>query len=691
MSIYNGLGQLALPVEQEHGRTLTVTKTAAGAQSWHTDMWSGQRTDFMCDMWSMLRSTAFATATFLTRQSPVPSLCLTPPEAQDNAKSLFLAVLGYLGEEVLLQEEHMSVPPGCFHGLLAESPEVRTSCAAYCHELWKRLLQLEHDAHTNVTCHNHVQALLWPQWSWIRHLFIALSETNWQELPADIRTELLESTFVVGTKMVEDSINFVRAVKKTNTVGHLGPLAIWQRLQQSGLLADNDVQEVPPLESESSMDVEVLTERDLEAKYNEYSLGDAALQEILAGNTFAHPGPRAMHNIPLATSRVFAGHLDSIRYDLNFISKLGCIGQVLYDSAGHNDEALLVMKVSGHGVVTWRCTSRVLSAGDTVRELVPLQGKRSAEGVFAAPWKLVTLVAPVSRWSMTPVTVLPPLWKPTETQPYANPHASIMLIEDRIENTSLLRAAAKDGFRHCTVPDLQSLIRHMEWSVNPMPHTERDLTATCLEHALPEATAEERQRLFDMRHYRHESRVKGVIDEDAVRGLMGALEPDEAAIAEARLSKAAQGKRKHDATERSSTENAQHTASASSRQHPSSSSGAASSSNAPLQSVDVSATAVQPGATVGRRAAYPADKQFDIHEGRRMCPPGATLAIHTDRSWQVKYPKKPTNPRSKSVTWGPVTGYTYNGALRACLEWAWAAYTEDTKLPSTMDFTGWPA
>ena len=73
-----------------------------------------------------------------------------------------------------------------------------------------------------------------------------------------------------------------------------------------------------------------------------------------------------------------------------------------------------------------------------------------------------------------------------------------------------------------------------------------------------------------------------------------------------------------------------------------------------------------------------ADRLYNAVEARDLIPKakGCTLSIHEPRQWEVKYRQKASYPRSKSITWDGVEGYTRMQALRMVLRWAWDAHFE---------------
>ena len=77
--------------------------------------------------------------------------------------------------------------------------------------------------------------------------------------------------------------------------------------------------------------------------------------------------------------------------------------------------------------------------------------------------------------------------------------------------------------------------------------------------------------------------------------------------------------------------------------------------------------------------------KYTLEEGKALMPQtmGVSLSIHSGKAWQAKYTNRISiGPRSRMHSWGPVTGLTFNQALRDTLEWAWDMHLE--AVPGSM-------
>ena len=94
----------------------------------------------------------------------------------DTMWKLAVNFVGSLSQSFKLFE----VPPLCFLGLTSSDEMVKKATMEHLNKLFVALEKLESEAHaTDTECKDFLDNLLWPLNQWVREIFVALNESDW--------------------------------------------------------------------------------------------------------------------------------------------------------------------------------------------------------------------------------------------------------------------------------------------------------------------------------------------------------------------------------------------------------------------------------------------------------------------------------------------------------------------------------
>eukprot|EP00971_Amphidinium_carterae_P303451 6029843-Amphidinium_carterae.2 len=304
MALYTGVASLCELLESEHASALHICKTNRGCVEWHLQMHAGHRVSVVESLWLRLCSRDFCAALSMLDTGGPPQMLLKSDTGSEVCECMFQFVLALATKEILLQEEYAQHPPNCFIGLLSSSASVRARTLRYCKALWDQLLVLESDALHNVRMKSFLTSLIWPSLGWNRELLMGATEMRWESLPRVFHDELLHYTMSNGSKLIEDLINEARMQTTTNCYrkGHLAQLALWQRLNVSGIIEDCDVLPVPEGAPSEVHGLPPLRNELLHCSHSVCSLGEPSLDAMLTATDFQHPSPAKLAELPVRTS-----------------------------------------------------------------------------------------------------------------------------------------------------------------------------------------------------------------------------------------------------------------------------------------------------------------------------------------------------------------------------------------------------
>ena len=242
---------------------------------------------------------------------------------------------------------------------------------------------------------------------------------------------------------------------------------------------------------------------------------------------------------------------------------------------------------------------------------------------------------------------------------------------------SLLKFALRNGFRGLTVAFLRMLMVDQHWQRRPRPANEREVVlfvASQVKTDITEAELEEALAARGVKACR--ASLRSAIEASDAAMVEEACGENDAAVVEEGIKqheeRISQAKKKP----RKNSEGGAGSSSAAA-----SSTTTAPSSSAPL--VDASAAASTTasssgGGPVGPRAIV--GEEFTKQQGRAFLPVHTrfSLVIHTGHAWLVKDSERKTpGHKSRTASWGGLTGRTHRQALFEVLLWAWERFSED--------------
>lgn len=225
----------------------------------------------------------------------------------------------------------------------------------------------------------------------------------------------------------------------------------------------------------------------------------------------------------------------------------------------------------------------------------------------------------------------------------------------------LIKAAARTAFAGLTVAMMQKLVIKAGMKhEGPRPHREQELAEMLVRWQFPEIGQDEMNSFMMHRQLKAPSRHETVLSPENAALVEGMVCEDDLAEFKQTVGRRCASKKSSDRAE----------------------SGKATSDRAPQPEGGAGSACSSVAGQCSSGVKRIPELDHTVSDARSYCPPppppGSWIGIHTGKSWQVKYPGKPTAPRSHTVTWGARQDCTKHDALLLCLRWVWCVHTEVT-------------
>ena len=682
------------PIDIEHGMQLTECKTPTGSIEWHI------RT--ACGPWPQLnaifnamfsRKLLLMTGLISDRQVAQCGGPFTDEEAHAVRVKWFEFGSSLIGYEVLFICLYRVSPPGCFVRLVSKDREEHDAGMVWLKKLYLAVEAAEELAKTDAWMARWLDGLLWRNNPWVMEKFTALAETEFTCIPQDQQSEFADPFKGVGTKDMEDSINELRRCCEESPAGNVSTAHQWWHLQNCGLFDERGYRPVQPTKQDYvGHGRQSLPKKMFNAGsyLKNFSLGDDAAK-LLVGNSFTCPNADNFMKQCIRTSALEWAHGKEFeKLKLLWTNKLFVKGTVVSHREGLVDNiALLVVSVSEYGFIGWRV--RVIMEGGiewvrfTNPEAVPFEIKHVED---------------------------PEEWTVIQCEP-VHPSVAVQANDGRqnidfdaygyrtagTAPQALLDYNALNGFRGWTCPSMLMLLDWMPGEpVRPKPVREADILAALLKKMFTDLPAALIQQCLETRKPTLQLCYTPAITAENKDLATEAIEAGEDQLISSEIEK--QAKRRKPGT-----------GSAGKNCDPTTPTGPSSSSTPPVVSVDPSPVvsvdpsplpplALKPASSAESSSHGPAPTpppprrrpplpdMLDIDMAREYMPEalGASLSIHTNTRWIVKYMNRTTpGPKTHSRTWD--SDESHRTLFLVCMRWVWERHKEATGKQPVWDFS----
>lgn len=292
--------------------------------------------------------------------------------------------------------------PGKLSALLVRHPTELLKVLAEFRMWFDILTDAEREAHNNKYVANLLADLQWPRHHWIRQIFVALWEVDFQRVPDDAYREVeLWSQCFKNSKACEDGFNICRDKEGLSKSGRLCPQSVWQHTRVSSIASDADR---PPPTVTASNKQDVLALGTAKAFPREAFVGDAGQFSLgeEAKASLTKDTDWVSHSAPgFAMLGMLWSSMLKIGGDYRLLPKVWLSlvltpGSVVKRVSA--PELFYVLATSQHGAFVWKVHHA--SAGGALI----LRFSHSGEGRL---WEHL-LVTDYSQWQAVEVEALPP-------------------------------------------------------------------------------------------------------------------------------------------------------------------------------------------------------------------------------------------------------------------------------------------
>lgn len=546
-------------------------------------------------------------------------------------------------------------PFGKFFALLSGDRSVVDDALAWFEELWAALSSAEREAIDEPYLRKFLGALQFPSYTVDREMLISLAEARFQSVPTDMKAELEQASFgPFSTKINEDGFGVYTAESRQSKSGTLGREARWHRLITSSLLEDMDRPQIEATSSDKYVAPQELKASLFECMSGQPSIDDADLKHIYEGGTrWVSSSLDAYDLIPDATSALMQCKADAAALRKVWLSLLAQRKTLLVKREGQLADSTLVCGSSCYGVIGLKVSLKVFGR----HRVMMLDGSSGSP----LAWRQVC-IGSLENWFAFNVKFMPPsLAKRLVNHDSFEPSGLVAIVETAADST-LLKFAAKGGFRGLSVARLKDLIAELGILVDrPSSLNELQTLTVLLEHLFDGITKQEVQAIVSNRSKKRKVPYRSEISNDTLSDLRAEMAEEDIVEAENDLKA--------------------HARVAAPPAAPSSSKAAAARGSTG-----------QASSSHGGRKVPAKPKKPDIHAddvsaelARTFLPQVKGCGIHKEvfhQRWKVQYPR--TQPPFSSPQ---VFAVGMRKSLYHCLRWAWDVHLESTGEQCPWDLT----
>ena len=243
------------PIRRAFGMTSKALHTQEGREEHAFSDFRGDYNRVLADVTASLKSSVLMTRLGFTEPPTAAAAAMDGhdwdmyPYAEENeVAEVGLTILrNLLSQRGMTSCESRWHLPGIFIGLVTDRPVENGQTRHRLRELWDAVCWCEGQQGTTPAFKTLLHRMLWPCSGWIRGLLLALSEYDWDYVPAWVR-EAIEnwSRAVKTTEMEERFFNGLRDHERESKAGQLGSLSSWSYMLGSGELERFDLTAVEP-------------------------------------------------------------------------------------------------------------------------------------------------------------------------------------------------------------------------------------------------------------------------------------------------------------------------------------------------------------------------------------------------------------------------------------------------------------
>lgn len=549
-------------------------------------------------------------------------------------------------------------PPGRFAALLAEG-EQRGTCLRELQRWFMILIDFESYLAQNRTSKLQVvwEGLPWAASPWVREIFCALDECEFRTVPGDIARELeAVSQLFKHSVFCERAFNLCRDRSRHAKSGFQGSMLSFHTVLNSNLMDESDRPQGAQRPSQGCPSSFPTSNKVLfdAMQCDEFSLdGEGYLKKMM-------DAPEA-----LSTTRFLASNLvwEAVQACHGRWPRLEdtwhCLLPRKFAILRSPQTSIgLVVHTSPHAVLLVSMDHYSNGAHSYVRFRKDGYGKLSFQ---------VRVLIDSEGWTSRLVQILPPCDPKYQQLSAVDQGAPCMYLDLDKPARNILKAAAMEGFKGLTVPQMAQIIDYysVPWE-GQRPTKECDITRLLVSWQFPKWSDEQvstavgarsekcRQQPFATvltpENVEHLKDVAAGLDKDEIKGMSDTADKFVSALKSMPKARVALPPTPFP-------------------------SGAASSSSGvtgPPSSEPLSAKdwRLLPGLPEG---------SIEQPQAKEFLPSmvGCVISVHQNSRWMVKYPRE-VYPRSHSASFTPGDESSILEALRAALLWAWRSHKEKT-------------
>ena len=619
----------ALAARNENADTLRLVKTSKGCLEYTVEKSLRSGADYIKGIFEPLVDTLFCNEVGVF-QGPITSswaLCM------DDACNVMASGFAYACElgfqELAYTARKSKTLPGMFGGLLRDT--TRSDALERIRRLSVTFDILVEDAKVSEVARQELDLLVWPDWTWVLEMLLALMEMDFIEVSEPILSELAGwARAPKSTLAIEDLFNACRgqatSYAKAMSASRVHHISLTAGLDQKHGRPLTPVSTQAKVDAPQKLDPSVYKVADI----HKFSLGDDLLKKFLDKETIDQSsGIFNMMGLRFAALQRAEGDAGKVRGFWK--SLLIRRGVILWPKDG-NAKAVI-------GLVIGSC--------DVGVAYVPVNMLARHGGHFVTlamdRWKISFLcIGNFDEYRALDTQVFVENSDNPNTVPVTN--VPFILKVPSVRPKLLEAISADDGFRFLTIPRMKMIADEFRIDYKEKkPRLEKDWALLLVQHFLPHLSLNDAMMRVNRRNLKEVSPYAKVIHEKSMDALRkaGELSADDVEMFE----KASD----HEA---------------------------AAKKFALAQSAAAARGEARGVEGFGYAPKDLPDKGMTLLEARAFSPKraGCWIGLHKDESWQAKTPYRPKTPKSQSAkfsTWGD-----NRTALISVLKFVWAVEAE---------------
>ena len=483
-------------LEKEHGQSLVYQKTSRGCSEWLQMMSAGKRFDQVRELYALLCDQRVLQRLGILYADHAGALPLPFHEAElmtfsSEAIELWRRILH---SEVMLLRIYKEWLPGVFAALLSTDNAESNVAMAFCSRSWEMFEALEKKAIENefVWLVPHLRRLIWPECSWCLEVLVALRETGFTTVPADIRTEIHGMTQKHSTHVNENMFNFMRQVRR-NLGGKLSPGEQFARIRLSDVLEDFGHKQ--PIVTPEAREMDPIPVSSYVAQKHDFSMGAATLDKILLDGPDAayRTNPERHLETPFCHHILLGSFHDPENIAKTWRSNLVVAGTVIQRCQLGVGVGPLYYVIGGcrDAVQLTECTLRARSVFSEWFVLSPPSWDTA----------IMEYITDENDWCAFSVEEMPPE-KTEHVMVETGGKGFGLRKRSEVGQQTLLQCCAGLAMPGWTVPDLEKLLRESLGWKERMPARKYDLTWAILQKVFPGKNYEELKTIMSLQDFK---------------------------------------------------------------------------------------------------------------------------------------------------------------------------------------------